>query len=184
MIMKRTTTSKHLAGRRQFLLTGLAGAGTTMLALAGCAREDAATANAMLATAQAIAQKTPALSLEVWKTPNCGCCKLWVAHLEKNGFAVQAHNVNDTSAMRAQLGMPSALGSCHTAQVAGYVIEGHVPASEIKRLLAEKPQALGLSVPGMPIGSPGMEVGDQKPEYDVLLVLADGSTRVFHSYRA
>lgn len=166
------------------MLAGLAGTGTAVLTLAGCAREDATSGGVTPAATSPAAQLRSERIVEVWKTPHCGCCKLWIAHLEKNGFTVQGRDIADTSAMRAKLGMPAALGSCHTAQVGGYVIEGHVPASEIKRLLIEKPQARGLSVPGMPIGSPGMEVGDQKDPYDVLLVLADGSSRVFYSYRA
>ena len=122
--------------------------------------------------------------VEVWKDPNCGCCHLWVEHLQANGFAVQVHDVGNTAA-RKRLGMPEKLGSCHTARVAGYVIEGHVPASDIQRLLKDKPQALGLAVPGMPIGSPGMdgpEYKGRKDPYAVLLVQRDGSTRTFSRY--
>jgi hypothetical protein len=121
-------------------------------------------------------------TLQVWKDPNCGCCGEWVKHLEANGFRVK---VNDTgnNAARARLGIPRALGSCHTAEVGGYAIEGHVPAADIKRLLAEKPNAIGLAVPGMPVGSPGMEDGDRRDPYDVLLVAKGGGTRVFQSHR-
>lgn len=122
--------------------------------------------------------------VEVWKDPNCGCCKDWMAHLEGAGFAVKGHDKGNT-AVRAALGMPQKLGSCHTALVQGYVIEGHVPAADIQRLLAEKPKALGLSVPGMPIGSPGMDgpaYGGKRDAYQVLLVQRDGSTQVFSSY--
>ena len=93
-------------------------------------------------------------AVEVWKSEGCDCCAQWVRHLEANGFTVK---VNDTgnNAARAKLGIPAKLGSCHTAQVGGYAIEGHVPAADIKRLLAEKPKAVGLVVPGMPIVSPG-----------------------------
>lgn len=130
----------------------------------------------------AFAQGAPAV--EVWKDPDCGCCKDWVAHLEKNGFSVKVQDVGN-SAARARLGLPKAFGSCHTGLVQGYVIEGHVPASEIKRLLKEKPQAIGLAVPGMPLGSPGMdgpEYGGRRHAYDVLLILRDGSSTVFKSY--
>jgi len=94
--------------------------------------------------------------------------------------------VNDVgnNAARARLGIPASLGSCHTAEVAGYAIEGHVPAADIKRLLAQRPQAVGIAVPGMPIGSPGMEDGDRRDAYDVQLILRDGSTRVYQSYRS
>jgi hypothetical protein len=128
------------------------------------------------------AQVVPAATgIEVWKDPNCGCCKDWMSHLERAGFEVKAHDKGNTAA-RAAFGMPQALGSCHTAKVQGYVIEGHVPAADIQRLLADKPQALGLAVPGMPIGSPGMdgpEYGGRRDPYSVLLVRKDGSTQVF-----
>lgn len=122
--------------------------------------------------------------VEVWKDPNCGCCKDWVTHLETSGFAVKVHESGNT-AMRAKLGIPAKLGSCHTALVGGYAIEGHVPAQDIRRLLKDKPQAVGLTVPGMPVGSPGMDgkvYGDRRDPYDVLLVRQGGDTQVFASY--
>jgi hypothetical protein len=122
--------------------------------------------------------------VEVWKDPNCGCCKDWVAHLEANGFAVQTFETGNTAA-RKRLGMPEQFGSCHTARVQGYVIEGHVPAKDIQRLLAQKPQALGLSVPRMPVGSPGMDgpvYGGRKDPYDVLLVQRYGTSSIYASY--
>jgi hypothetical protein len=122
--------------------------------------------------------------ITVWKTPNCGCCKDWVAHLRDNGFQVVTHDVPDTAPMRQKLGLPAKFGSCHTAQLGAYVLEGHVPAQEVRRLLREKPKAVGLAVPGMPVGSPGMEMGEARDAYDVLLVLADGSSRVYQSYAA
>ncbi len=122
--------------------------------------------------------------VEVWKSPTCGCCKDWVAHMEANGFSVKTYETGN-NAVRARLGLPQELGSCHTALVKGYVIEGHVPAREVKRLLAERPKALGLSVPGMPVGAPGMDgpaYGGRKDRYDVLLVEAGGKTRVYQAY--
>lgn len=122
--------------------------------------------------------------VQVWKDPNCGCCKDWIAHLEKNGFRSQTFDTGNT-AVRARLGMPQQLGSCHTALVDGYVIEGHVPASDIQRLLKERPKALGLTVPRMPVGAPGMdgpEYGGRKDPYDVLLVARDGTSTIFQSY--
>jgi len=122
--------------------------------------------------------------VEVWKDANCGCCKDWIVHLQQQGFTVEFHDTGN-AAMRRKLGIPQALGSCHTALVGGYAIEGHVPAREIKRLLKEKPAAVGLAVPGMPVGSPGMDgpvYGGRKDPYEVLLVRKDGSTRVFQSY--
>ena len=120
--------------------------------------------------------------ITVWKTPNCGCCKEWVTHLKNNGFEVVTNDIKDTAPMRQKLGLPAKFGSCHTAQLGAYVLEGHVPAQEIRRLMREKPKAVGLAVPGMPVGSPGMEVGNTQDAYDVLLVLADGSSRVYQSY--
>lgn len=127
-------------------------------------------------------------TVTVWKTPTCGCCKDWVIHLRREGFTVVTHDVPDTAPIRQKLGLPTRFGSCHTAQVGGYVIEGHVPASEVKRLLREKPVAVGLAVPGMPVGSPGMEMRGEmlgvRDAYDVLLVTKDGSSRVYQSYAA
>jgi Cu/Ag efflux protein CusF len=123
-------------------------------------------------------------TVQVWKDPNCGCCHLWVEHLQASGFKVEVRDVGNTAA-RKRLGMPEKLGSCHTASVGGYVIEGHVPAADIHRLLKERPVALGLSVPGMPIGSPGMdgpEYKGRKDAYDVLLVQKDGSAKIFQPY--
>jgi hypothetical protein len=118
--------------------------------------------------------------VQVWKSPTCGCCKDWVTHMEGHGFKVVVHETGNT-AMRARLGLPQELGSCHTALVGGYVVEGHVPAEDVKRLLALKPTALGLTVPGMPIGSPGMDgpvYGGRRDPYDVLLVRADMAGKV------
>ena len=136
------------------------------------------------ATAQTTLTNKPSL-LQVWKDPNCGCCGDWVKHLQSNGFLVQVIDTGNVAA-RKRLGMPDALGSCHTARVGGYVIEGHVPAADILRLLREKPDALGLAVPGMPIGSPGMDGPEYKGRRDpdaVLLVSRGGATRVFQSHR-
>lgn len=119
-----------------------------------------------------------ATTVEVFKNPQCGCCGKWVEHLRESGFQVRAHEIADVPAARKQLGMPDRLGSCHTAKVGGYVVEGHVPAADIQRLLKEQPKALGLAVPSMPPGSPGMESPKPIP-YDTLLVQADGSTGVF-----
>src|SRR5450759_749393 len=123
--------------------------------------------------------------VEVWKDASCGCCKDWIAYLEKAGFASLVHESGNTDA-RVRLGIPVKFGSCHTAGIGGYAIEGHVPAREIQRLLREKPKAIGLAVPGMPIGSPGMDVpayNNRKDPYDVLLVKVDGSSTVYQSYR-
>ena len=139
---------------------------------------------ALLAPAWAAAQ-APSVHVEVWKSPTCGCCKDWITHMEKSGFRFTVHEVGNT-AMRQRMKIPMALGSCHTALVGRYAIEGHVPARDVLRLLKEKPDAIGLTVPGMPVGSPGMdgpEYGGRKDPYDVLLIAMDGSTSVFSSYR-
>ncbi len=117
-------------------------------------------------------------AVDVYKSPYCGCCEKWVKHLQQAGFAVRTHDVADVPAARQRLGMPERLGSCHTAKVAGYVVEGHVPAADIQRLLKEKPKAIGLAVPSMPPGSPGMESPKPVP-YNTLLVHAGGATTVF-----
>lgn len=132
-----------------------------------------------------VAKADPRAQLvEVWKAPSCGCCGDWMKHLQANGFRMRVHETGNTDA-RASLGMPIQYGSCHTALIGGYAIEGHVPAREILRLLKERPQAVGLAAPGMPIGSPGMDTpayGGRKIPYDVLLVRKDGSTTVYQGY--
>ncbi|MBK7766358.1 MAG: DUF411 domain-containing protein [Sulfuritalea sp.] len=117
-------------------------------------------------------------AVEVFKSPYCGCCGKWVEHLRQNGFQVNTHDVEDVTAARKKMGMPDRLGSCHTAKIGGYVVEGHVPAADIQRLLRDKPKALGLAVPSMPPGSPGMESAKPMP-YQTLLVRTDGTTQVF-----
>jgi hypothetical protein len=155
-------------------------------------RRHALAAMALALTAPALWAAAPdrRTPVEVWKDPNCGCCQDWVEHMQDNGFAVTVHDTGN-SAVRSRLGLPARLGSCHTALVGGYVLEGHVPAADVRKLLAEKPKALGLAVPGMPVGSPGMDgpaYGGRKDPYDVLLVTrnvmnSDVSTRPFTSYR-
>ena len=124
--------------------------------------------------------------VEVWKSPTCGCCGDWIRHLASNGFVTQVHEVADPAAVRERWGIAPRFGSCHTAVVAGYAIEGHVPAREIRRLLKERPAAIGLAVPGMPIGSPGMDgpaYGGRKDAFDVLLLAQGGRNSVYQSYR-
>lgn len=123
-------------------------------------------------------------TVEVFKSPTCGCCTAWVDHLREAGFEVTARDVDGDrlNAVKAENGITYDTASCHTALVAGYVVEGHVPAEDIQRLLAERPEAKGLSVPGMPIGSPGMEMGNEREPYETLLILPDGTTEVFASH--
>lgn len=164
-------TSTKSAGRRRFMQSSL-----SLLAITALGHPQISMATIQPDT------------VTVWKTPSCGCCKDWVIHLRKEGFNVVTNDVPDTAPIRQKLGLPAKYGSCHTAQVGGYVIEGHVPASEVKRLLREKPVAIGLAVPGMPVGSPGMEMPGEmlgeRDAFDVVLVTKDGSSRVYQSYAA
>ena len=120
-------------------------------------------------------------SITVYKSPTCGCCNKWISHLEDNGFKVEAINQSDMNSVKTDAGIPRQLASCHTAKVGGYLIEGHVPATDIKRLLKERPAVAGLTVPGMPMGSPGME-GHRQDNYDVLTFTRTGDTGVFNQY--
>lgn len=125
--------------------------------------------------------------IEVWKTPTCGCCQAWIDHLKAEGFEVKANDVRETASFRAALGISQDYGSCHSARVGGYALEGHVPAAEIRKLLQEKPDAIGLAVPNMPMGSPGMEHPDhpeKREAYDVLLIEKSGTARTYAKYEA
>ena len=120
--------------------------------------------------------------ITVYKSPTCGCCKDWVAHVRKAGFRVDVKDVNDMATVKADAGVPAAAQSCHTAIVDGYAVEGHVPADVIQRLLKERPKIAGIAVPGMPVGSPGMEVPGRKADrYDVLSFDRKGKTAVYTS---
>ena len=123
-------------------------------------------------------------NLLVYKNETCGCCTLWGEHMKRNGFQVQTVNVENLAIIKSEKRVAAGLESCHTAIIEGYVIEGHVPAKEVKRLLNEKPDAIGLAVAGMPIGSPGMEMENHPGDfYDVILFKRDGSHEVYASYR-
>ena len=126
-------------------------------------------------------KESDAQTVTVYKSPTCGCCKNWVAHLEASGFRVITHDTRDMDSVKREHGIPVSLASCHTALVDGYVIEGHVPASAIKRLLKERPPVAGLTVPGMPMGSPGME-GPRKDAYNALLFNRAGDAAIYESY--
>lgn len=127
----------------------------------------------------------PALAMasnaEVYRAPTCGCCEGWIQYLRSNGYTFTSHEDQPMAAIKARLGVPAGAASCHTALIGGYVIEGHVPVEDIRRLLAEQPAARGLAAPGMPMGSPGMEMGTPM-RYDVLLIARDGTTRVFATH--
>ncbi len=128
------------------------------------------------------AQRGAGAVVEVFKSPTCGCCSLWVKHLEQNGFTAKVTEMNDLSGLKKKHAVPATASSCHTALVNGYVLEGHVPAADVKRLLMERPAVAGLAVPGMPLGSPGMEAGSTVQPYNVLSFAKAGETKVFASY--
>lgn len=125
------------------------------------------------------AGRADAKTVVVYKSPTCGCCEMWSEHMNAAGFNVEIKATNSLDEVRQQVGVPSGQGSCHTAVVGRYFVEGHVPAEDVKRLLAEQPEARGLVVPGMVLGSPGMEQGDIRQPYAVLLVAMDGTTSVY-----
>lgn len=131
-------------------------------------------------TGTACARTRASRNLMVFKTPTCACCDAWIGHMQSAGFSTSITILPSLQSVRSRHGMPDALASCHTGLVDGYLVEGHVPAQDVIRLLAERPTAVGLAVPGMPLGSPGMETpqGHKEP-YDTLLVLPSGATRVF-----
>ena len=130
----------------------------------------------------ASAESAVAATLLVTKSAFCGCCKVWVERMKAAGFTVVVKDVDNVTPTARKLGVPDNLRSCHTSQIGGYAIEGHVPAADIKRLLAERPKAAGIAVPGMVMGAPGMEHGDHKEPYQVMLFDRTGTTRVFASH--
>lgn len=128
------------------------------------------------------AVKDTPIEITVHRSPTCGCCGKWMAHMQNNGFAVTEIQSGDMDAIKRQHGVPDSLKSCHTALVGGYVVEGHVPAEDVKALLKSKPAAVGVSVPGMPAGTPGMEMGAKKDPYAVVQFDKGGKVSVFHDY--
>lgn len=154
----------------------------TSMAMAGCSvATPGESAGSTASSAPPTAADSPLLT--VHKSPTCGCCALWVDHVEASGFRAEIQLANDIEPVKRRVGVPAGYGSCHTAEVEGYFIEGHVPASDIQQLLKERPDALGLTVPGMPMGSPGMEVpsGEVRP-YTVFLVHKDGTVSPFSEH--
>jgi hypothetical protein len=119
--------------------------------------------------------------VEVYRSASCGCCKKWVKHLEANGFKVKSHDVDDLKVYKTRFGVPESLGACHTAKVDGYIVEGHVPAGDIKRLLKERPNVKGIAVRGMPAGSPGMESPNPEP-YETKSFDAEGIIKTFEKH--
>lgn len=149
-----------MPNRRQFLIATAAGS------------------LAPLAFGQRLLAMAPPPVITVYKDPDCGCCAKWVKHLSANGFVANVHDSTDMDAVKKNMRVPADLQSCHTAVVERYVIEGHVPAADIKKLLSTKPAVQGLAAPGMPVGSPGME-GGKADRYDVIAFSTDGTKRVF-----
>ena len=139
----------------------------------------AATAVAVAAGARTALGAAPGTPVTVYKDPNCGCCAKWIDHMRAAGFAPTVKDTGDMDAVKTRYAVPTALRSCHTALVGQYVIEGHVPAADIRRLLKERPAVRGIAVGGMPAGSPGMETGGRADKYDVVSFARDGSTRTF-----
>ena len=134
------------------------------------------------AATPAAVEKGPPVRMVVYKTPTCGCCRAWADSMRAAGFALEVHDMPDVQPVKQEHGLPGHLASCHTALVDGYVIEGHVPADVIRKLLAERPQVAGIAVPGMPMGSPGMEVpGGRKDPYDIIAFTKDGKVSVYES---
>ena len=139
-------------------------------------------ATALVATVPAAAAET---TLHVAKSPTCGCCGAWIEHMRRAGFKVTVTDIeyDALQALKARLGIAPEFASCHTARIEGYFVEGHVPATDLRRLLNERPEGLGLAVPGMPVGSPGMEMGGQHDPYDTLLIKGDGRAVMFQPHR-
>ena len=121
-------------------------------------------------------------TMTVYKSATCGCCEKWITHMEENGFKVKGIDVQNMDVVKQKYGISRQIASCHTAIVDGYVVEGHVPASDVKKLLAEKKDVIGLSVPGMPMGSPGMEMGDRVDRYDVVSFDKEGNLEIWKRY--
>jgi hypothetical protein len=124
------------------------------------------------------------VEMTVYRSPTCGCCGKWLEHMKKNGFVVKDIKIEDMPGIKKKYGVPENLQSCHTALVGGYVVEGHVPAADVGELLKKRPNAAGLTVPGMPSGTPGMEMGGRKDPFTVLEFDKQGNARIFHEYRS
>ncbi len=173
-----TALPREKKGLRPVLSSIFFVAAITMLVLSGCSSEQDANATE---PAAGTAKKLPQIT--VYKSPTCGCCTDWEVYLEKEGFEVISHERTNMDAIKKEYGVKSHLTSCHTGIIDGYVIEGHVPADDIKRLLKEKPEVAGLTAPGMPQHSPGMQPPGEKPRgYSVLSFDKEGRTRVFTRY--
>ncbi|HEX8848869.1 MAG TPA: DUF411 domain-containing protein [Gemmatimonadaceae bacterium] len=175
---------RHTSLRLVSLAAALLAACSTSSSTPASSAADASASSAATPAATTVAQRTtvaPDSVLVVYKTPTCGCCKGWVDRMKEAGFTVEVHDVPDLSAIKSDAGIPEELQACHTARIGGYVVEGHVPASDIRRLLAERPAVTGIATPGMPTGSPGME-GAYKDRYDVMTFGGSAKSSVFASH--
>ena len=158
----------------------IAGLAATTVAIAGCTAATEAGGSSFSITSEATGVQAALTSeITVFRSPTCGCCGKWIEHAEAAGFQVKDEVTEDMSAIKQQYGVPQTLTSCHTTVVGNYIIEGHVPAEDVQRLLMEKPDVAGIAVPGMPIGSPGMESGDYVEPYNVFSFTESGETTVF-----
>ena len=169
-----------MSRQRQLLM--LLGLLAVAAILAACGAPASPSEQASVNT-QADSSSAPPTEVVVYKSPSCGCCGEWAAHMEENGYTVRVKNVNDLTAIKRKFNVPAQMQSCHTAVIGDYVIEGHVPAAEVTRLLSERPtDVAGLAVPGMPAGSPGMDYGGPGQPYDVYAFDAAGRAEVVASY--
>jgi hypothetical protein len=141
-----------------------------------------ALAIAALLAAGLVSNVQAAQAITVYKTPTCGCCKKWVSYLELHGYQVKTRDMQDLGFIKTMSGVGQPYASCHTAVIDGYVVEGHVPVADIERLLRERPPVIGISAPGMPVGSPGMEQGDRRDSYAVVTLEKDGTAKVFSEH--
>jgi hypothetical protein len=183
---KSSAASSRRIGRAAWIAGGIGLAAVVtvgVVVFAGRSHEDGE-ASATSASRLASDSSGSALPvIDVYKTPTCGCCSKWVDHMRQEGFEVRTTDMRDLTDFKASHGVPRQLESCHTALVAGYMLEGHVPGADVHRLLKERPAIAGLAVPGMPIGSPGMEIpGSNAQPYDVIAFRNDGSTHVFATH--
>lgn len=165
--------------KRRLFMSGLAATGlvATGIALNSCTTTQ--NSMAQLVTDTGIARQSPLPKLTVFRSPTCNCCGKWIEHMEAAGFQIQDEITEDMSTIKQQYGVPDDLSSCHTALVNGYVVEGHVPAEDVQRLLAEQPNVVGIAAPGMPVGSPGMDSGDEVEPYTVFSFTEDGNREPF-----
>jgi hypothetical protein len=185
-MQKQIAASSRRVSKKAWLGIGVALVavfGVGIAVFAGRSDQEATEATAAASPARAAHKRAALPVVDVYKDPTCGCCSKWVDHLEAHGFTVRTTDTRDLTAFKASHGVPHQVQSCHTALMGGYVLEGHIPAADLLRLLKERPPIAGLALAGMPIGSPAMEVaGAMAQPYDVMAFRTDGSTRVFATH--